>query len=103
MTTSLLRPALVGITAALAAWLTGCAAPSSSPQQDARFGEAAHRLFTQQRLNPDASRQNEATALGADGRTVRASGERLLETYRTPRGTEFQITGGSVTHTDGTR
>lgn len=71
--------------------LVGCA--SASPDHDARFGQAAHVLAVQQRLNPDASRQNEGKALGADGRTVNASTGKMMETYRNPPKAEPQSIG----------
>lgn len=62
--------------------LVGCA--STSPDHDARFGEAAKRLAELQRIHPQASEQNEGKALGADGRTAHAGVERMLGTYREP-------------------
>jgi len=80
------------LSATVATVLAGCAA-STSPQQDARFGDSVHRLNEQQRLQPEASRTNEGKTLGADGRTVRASSDRLLESYRTPQANEVQSIG----------
>lgn len=85
--------ALLSATAATVAMaLAGCAA-STSPQHDARFGDSVHRLNEQQRLQPEASRTNEGKTLGADGRTVRASSDRLVESYRTPQANEVQSIG----------
>lgn len=64
------------------AGLAGCA--STSPDHDARFGEAVKQLAELQRIHPQASTQNEGKALGADGRTAQAGVERMLGTYRDP-------------------
>lgn len=66
----------------LALLLPGCA--STSPDQDARFGEATRLLNAQQRLNPQASQANEGKTFKADGRTVKASQDRMVENYRQP-------------------
>ena len=70
------------VMATLALLGTGCA--STSPRQDAHFGAATRLLNEQQRLNPDASHANEGLTTRADGRTVRASQNRMMDTYRTP-------------------
>jgi hypothetical protein len=78
-----LYPAMVtGLVAIVAFGCGGCA--STSPNQDAHFGEATRRLNEQQRLVPNASQANEGKTFEADGRTVRASQNRMLDTYRAP-------------------
>lgn len=77
------RPlAISGLLLMVSSVMPGCA--STSPDQDARFGQAAHTLNEQQRLHPDASTANQNKPVGADGRLVRASSERAVDSYRTP-------------------
>lgn len=83
----------LAIVAAVSAVLSLGACASTSPQQDAHFGDAAKRLYQLQRLNPDASRANEGMTFSADGRTVRAGMERMAESYRSPQANVDQTLG----------
>lgn len=89
---SCLNRAAMGALLSTAFLIGGCA--STSPIQDAHFGESVRQLNAQQRINPEASAANEAKPLGADGRTVRASSERLLESYRNPQTSEIPTVSG---------
>lgn len=63
--------------------LGGCVA-TASPEWDARFGDSARRLNSQQLIDPAAPVRN-AQALGrADGRTVREASDRQVDTFRSP-------------------
>ena len=63
------------------ALLAGCA--SSTPNYDARFGDAVRQARQAQTLNPNAA----TTAVpigGLDGRTAREAAERYHETFKSP-------------------
>jgi hypothetical protein len=87
---SLHLPSLRGllIAAAIVAPLAldGCAA-STSPNWDQRFGDGTRGLLAQQLLAPDAPRRNAAASAPSDGRTVRESVDRQLDSYRAPPAT----------------
>jgi hypothetical protein len=61
----------------------GCAA-SSSPGWDQRAGDGTRSLMAQQLLAPDAPRRNAAASAPTDGRSVRESVDRQLDSYRSP-------------------
>ncbi|SDD14845.1 hypothetical protein SAMN05444679_10830 [Variovorax sp. CF079] len=75
MTTKLL------VIAALAGLLAGCA--STTPNYDARFGDAVRDAKRKMTINPDAGR-NTDQALGMDGRASRESLLRYHDSYKTP-------------------
>jgi hypothetical protein len=67
--------------AALAGLLAGCA--STTPNYDARFGDAVRDAKRKMTINPDAGR-NTDQALGMDGRASRESLLRYHDSYKTP-------------------
>jgi len=73
--------AVVGIAAA--ALLAGCAA-SETPRYDARFGDASRSLAAQQTLDANASSRNGERIEPVDGRAVRQSMDRHVDSYRSP-------------------
>ena len=63
------------------ALLAGCA--SSTPNYDARFGDAVRQARQAQTLNPNAG--TAAVPIGGfDGRTAREAAERYHETFKSP-------------------
>ena len=62
------------------AMLAGCA--SSTPQYDARFGNAVRQAREAQTLNPNAG--TALAPVGTDDRTARDAAERYHETYKSP-------------------
>ena len=73
--------AAAAITAA--AMLAGCAA-SETPGYDARCGDAARALAAQQTLDANAPTRNAGHTEPTDGRTVRQSMDRHVDSYRAP-------------------
>jgi hypothetical protein len=73
--------------------LTGCA--STTPNLDARFGEAVMQARAAQTINPDAS-NNPDPVSGLDGRAARSAMERYHESFKTPPST-FNVIGGTTT------
>ena len=81
-------------TAAVTA-LAGCA--STTPNLDARFGEAVREARALQTINPDAAKNPDPVA-GLDGRAARSAMERYQESFKTPPATFNVINiGGSIT------
>lgn len=62
--------------------LHACA--STSPQADARHGEAMSQLRAQQTVDPDAPRRHGQRLAPMDGRATREGQERYLESFRAP-------------------
>ncbi len=63
--------------------LAACAA-TASPDWDARFGDSARALNSQQLIDPAAPVKNAQAQAHADGRTVREASERHVESFRSP-------------------
>lgn len=63
------------------ALLAGCA--SSTPNYDARFGDAVRQARQAQTLNPNAA-TTPVPIGGLDGRTAREAAERYHETFKSP-------------------
>jgi hypothetical protein len=73
-----------GLCAALsAATLGGCAA-TTSPDWDARFGDATRILQAGQLIAPDAPVRNAQQVPPTDGRSVIEAQQRMTESYRSP-------------------
>lgn len=68
---------LVGILA-----LSGCAA-TTTPQTDARHGEAMTMLKAQQTINPEASRNTNPVA-GVDGKAAKGALDNYRDSFRKP-------------------
>lgn len=81
--TTTLTLARLGSAAACLLALGGCAA-TASPGWDARFGDSARTLNSQQLVDPAAPVKNAQVQPRADGRTVREASERQVDTWRTP-------------------
>lgn len=71
---------MAGCAAVLAA-LVGCA--STTPEYDARFGEAVRQSRQAQVLNPDAASQPDQ-ALGLDGNAAREVMQRYRNSFKEP-------------------
>ena len=77
-----IRTLIRGIAAlAPAALLAACA--SSSPQWDARFGDAVRGAIAAQVANPAAARNQDPVA-GLDGKAARGALERYEQSFSTP-------------------
>jgi len=81
-----LRGLLVAAAVVVPFAFDGCAA-STSPNWDQRFGDGTRGLLAQQLLAPDAPRRNAAASAPSDGRTVRESVDRQVDSYRAPPAT----------------
>ena len=70
--------------AALAAivLLGGCA--STSPDWDARFGDASRQLRAQQLIDPNAPLRNQGAVMAADGRSTLEANERYVDSFKAP-------------------
>jgi hypothetical protein len=64
------------------ALLAGCGT-TSTPNYDARFGDAVRQARAAQTLNPTAA-ANPDPALGLDGRAAREAHQRYQESFKTP-------------------
>lgn len=69
--------AIAGIVA-----LSGCVA-TTTPETDARFGEAMSMMKAQQTLNPDASR-NTDPVVGLDGKAAKGALDNYRDSFRKP-------------------
>jgi len=79
----------------LALTLAGCA--STTPNLDARFGQAVLAARAQQTINPDAS-LNTDPVTGMDGRAARETMVRYHDTFKKPPPTFNVINiGGGIT------
>lgn len=78
--------------------LTGCA--SSTPNLDAKFGDAVNMAKAQQIINPDASKNTDPVA-GIDGQAASAIIGRYHKAYETPSaapsGSIGTVGGGGTT------
>lgn len=89
-----------GISAGLlaVAVLTGCA--TTTPNLDAKFGDAVNQAKAQQTINPDASRNTDPVA-GIDGQAANAIIDNYHKVYASPTaapsGSIGTVTGGSST------
>lgn len=79
MQSTLVKGVLIGSLAA--AVLVGCA--PTTPNLDAKFGDAVNKAKAQQTLNPDASRNTNPVA-GIDGQAANAIIDRYHKTYEAP-------------------
>jgi hypothetical protein len=64
------------------ATLSGCVA-TTTPQTDARFGEAMSMLKAQQTINPDAS-LNTDPVIGVDGKAAKGALDNYRDSFRKP-------------------
>ena len=91
---------ITGISAGLlaVAVLAGCA--STTPNLDAKFGDAVNTAKAQQIINPDASRSTDPVA-GIDGQAANAVIKSYHKAYESPSpapsGTIGTVTGGGTT------
>lgn len=76
----------------LATQLTGCA--STTPELDAKFGDAVRAARDKQILNPAAS-ANQDPVLGVDGKAAVSAQDRYNDSFKAPPKT-FEVIGGSV-------
>lgn len=77
--------------------LGGCAA-TTTPETDARLGEAMTMIKAQQTLNPDASRNTNPVA-GVDGKAAKSALDNYRDSFRKPSSdasTMLSIGGGVV-------
>ena len=81
-----LRGLLVAAAIVIPCSFDGCAS-SASPNWDKRFGDGTRSLLAQQLMAPDAPQRNAAASAPSDGRTVRESVDRHLDSYRAPPAT----------------
>lgn len=77
------RTARLVLAGALAGLLPACAA-TTSPQQDARFGDAVRSMRAQQSLDPAAPARNAGTLVRSDGRSAREAMGRYVESFKAP-------------------
>ena len=90
-----IRPHLLLATVVLgfAAQLTGCG--STTPELDAKFGDAVRAAREAQTLNPAAS-ANKDPVLGLDGKAAVQAQERYQDSFKSPPKT-FDITTTTTT------
>ena len=78
--------------------LAGCA--PTTPNLDAKFGDAVNKAKAQQIINPDASRNTNPVA-GIDGQAANAIIDRYHKVYESPTaapsGAIGTVTGGTTT------
>jgi hypothetical protein len=74
----------------VASQLTGCA--STTPELDAKFGDAVRAAREAQTLNPGAS-ANKDPVLGLDGKSAVQAQERYQDSFKSPEKT-FEINTG---------
>ena len=95
-----LRGLLVAAAIVIPFSVNGCAA-STSPNWDQRFGDGTRGLLAQQLLAPNAPQRNAAASAPSDGRTVRESVDRQVDSFRAPPATNvinIGVGGGTPTH-----
>lgn len=91
---------ITGISAGLlaVAVLAGCA--PTTPNLDAKFGDAVNKAKAQQTINPNASRNTDPVA-GIDGQAASGIIDRYHKAYETPSpasaGSVGSVGGGSST------
>lgn len=73
------------ITATMVGALSGCgeAIMRTTPQWDARFGDATRAAFAQQVIHPDAGRDNRPVN-GLDGHSAAAAQQRYQKSFAEP-------------------
>ena len=88
---------ITGISAGLLVVLAGCT--NTTPNLDAKFGNAVNQAKAQQIINPDASRNTDPVA-GIDGRAAKGSIDNYHKAYESPTappsGSVGTIGGGST-------
>lgn len=72
---------ITGISAGLLVVLAGCT--NTTPNLDAKFGDAVNQAKAQQIINPDASRNTDPVA-GIDGRAAKGSIDNYHKAYESP-------------------
>ena len=85
------RLLLTTVVLGLASQLSGCG--STTPELDAKFGDAVRAAREAQTLNPGAS-ANKDPVLGLDGKAAVQAQERYEDSFKSPPKT-FEITTGS--------
>lgn len=80
---------LAALVLGVAAQLTGCS--STTPELDAKFGDAMRAVREGQTLDPAAS-ANEDPVLGVDGKAAVSAQDRYQESFKSPPKT-FEILG----------
>ncbi len=83
------RVLLTATTIALMVQLTGCG--STTPDLDAKFGDAVRTARQQQTLNPAAPMGNNPV-LGIDGRAAASAQDRYQDSFKAPPKT-FEVLG----------
>ena len=83
------RVLLTATTLALMVQLTGCG--STTPDLDAKFGDAVRTARQQQTLNPAAPTGNNPV-LGIDGRAAASTQDRYQDSFKAPPKT-FEVFG----------
>ena len=72
---------ITGMSAGLLVILAGCT--NTTPNLDAKFGDAVNQAKAQQIINPDASRNTDPVA-GIDGQAAKASIDNYHKAYESP-------------------
>lgn len=63
--------------------LTGCAASSSTPNYDAKFGDAVRAARMQMTINPEAGQSADQVA-GMDGKSAKEGVNRYQDSFKAP-------------------
>lgn len=84
------RLLLTTVVLGLATQLTGCV--NTTPELDAKFGDAVRAVRESQTLNPGAS-PNQDPVLGLDGKAAVQAQERYQDSFKSPPKT-FEINTG---------
>lgn len=88
------RLLLTTVALGLATQLTGCVG-ITTPDLDAKFGDAVRGARETQTLNPAAS-ANKDPVLGLDGKAAVSAMERYQESFKSPPSTFTPNTGGTL-------
>lgn len=88
---------IAGLCVLAAGVLGGCAA-STSPDQDARFGDSVRSMQVQQYIDPAAAARNADAAVRSDGKSAREATGRYVESFKAPAPQQIiSIGGGTAT------
>jgi hypothetical protein len=71
------------LTVLAATLLAGCAAPSVTPNYDARFGDAVRQARQQMLLNPNAAASTDPI-VGMDGKAAREASTLYQNSFKSP-------------------
>lgn len=86
------RLLLTAVALGLATQLTGCVS-TTTPELDAKFGDAVRAARKAQTLNPDAAISKDPV-LGLDGKSAVNAMERYQDSFKAPPSTFTPNTGG---------